>query len=279
MKNKILKSLGKLGRFAILAAFVINVLAPIYWLFITSIKAPNDIATLDIQYWPKNPTFENYLSIWQHSEFPTYTMNSVIVAGLVGLVVTIIAVFGGYALARFNFKAKKGTLFAFLVSQMIPTTIFLIPLFIIFSKVRLIDTLAGLVILGVICNMPFCVVTMQGFFANIPVVLEESATLEGCNRMQVLRHIVLPIMLPGIIAVFIFAFIGAWNALLGPVMLISSELKKTIPIALNSYIGRTTVDWGRMSAGGILALLPTMIMFAFAQKYIVDGLTSGSVKE
>ena len=105
MKNKILKSLGKLGRFAILAAFVINVLAPIYWLFITSIKAPNDIATLDIQYWPKNPTFENYLSIWQHSEFPTYTMNSVIVAGLVGLVVTIIAVFGGYALARFNFKA------------------------------------------------------------------------------------------------------------------------------------------------------------------------------
>ena len=167
---------------------------------------------------------------------------------------------------------------AFLITQMIPMTLLLIPMFLIFSSLKLQDSLVSLVILYVVLNVPFCVITMQGFFMNIPVVLEEAARIDGCTKFQTICKIVLPVMLPGIIAVFIFAFIGAWNDLLGGVMFINSEAKKTIPVGLSYYVGQFSVNWGEMTAGGILALLPSAALFAFAQKYIVEGMTSGAVK-
>jgi multiple sugar transport system permease protein len=161
---------------------------------------------------------------------------------------------------------------------MIPITLLLIPMYVIMGSLKLTDTLGSLIILYIVLNVPFCVITMQGFFANIPFTIEEAAQIDGCNRVQLLLRIVLPIMLPAIIAVFIFAFIGAWNDLLGAVMFINTEAKKTIPVGLNGYITQFAVDWGQMSAGVILALIPTAVLFAVAQRFIVDGLTAGAVK-
>jgi len=277
-KKKISDGLLVFGRVLILLFFLIIVVAPIYWLFITSLKLPKDIATLDLQYWPKNPTLENYVALWKSTQFPAYLKNSLLVSVISGIIVVIVSIGGGYALARYRFRMKKITLIGFLVSQMIPITLILVPVFLIFSRLGLNDTLTSLVVLYVILNTPFCVITMQSFFMNIPTSIEEAATIDGCGRIDVLTKIVLPIMLPGIIAVFIFAFIGAWNDLLAGVMLINTEAKKTIPVGLSAYVGQFSIDWGEMTAGGMLALIPSAILFAIAQKFIVEGLTAGAVK-
>ena len=282
MNAKFAKKAGRFsmtfGRVIILLFFFILVIAPIYWLFITSLKLPKDIATLNLQYWPENPTIANYVKLWNTSQFPAYLKNSLIISVISGIFVLLISIGGGYALARYRFRMKRITLIGFLVSQMIPLTLLLIPLFLVFSKMGLTDTMASLVILYVILNTPFCVITMQGFFMNIPTSIEEAAIIDGCGKMTVLTKIVLPIMLPGIIAVFIFAFIGAWNDLLGGVMMINTEAKKTIPVGLSAYVGQFSINWGEMTAGGMLALIPSAILFAIAQKFIVEGLTAGAVK-
>ena len=266
-------------RVFILALFALFVLGPLYWTVITSFKNPTDQRALDIQYFPLNPTWENYVDLWGATQFPTYMGNTATVAVVSSLIVLFVAVTGGYGLARFKFRTKTLVLVAFLVSQMIPITLLLIPMYQVFTGLKLIDTLTSLIILYVVLNVPFCVITMQGFFANIPYTIEEAAMIDGCNRAQLLMRIVLPIMLPSIIAVFIFAFIGAWNDLLGAVMFINTESRKTIPVGLNSYITQFSVNWGQLCAGVVLALIPTAVMFAVAQRFIVEGLTAGAVKE
>lgn len=275
---KIKKTFLLAGRIFILALFLLGVILPIYWMFITSLKAPADIATLDIQYWPKNLTWGNYENVINGSNFLLYLKNSAFVAAVSSAFVLVVAITGGYGLARYSYKGKGLTMVAFLITQMIPMTLLLIPMFLIFSSLKLQDTLTSLIVLYVVLNVPFCVITMQGFFMNISVVIEEAARIDGCTKFQTICKIVLPVMLPGIIAVFIFAFVGAWNDLLGGIMFINSEAKKTIPVGLSYYVGQFSVNWGEMSAGGILALLPSAALFAFAQKYIVEGMTSGAVK-
>lgn len=278
MSMRTKKRWSRVGRILVLTFFLALVVLPIYWMFVTSLKTPTDINTMDIQYWPKNPTLENYRAVLQESNFLYYVRNSLIVSCVTGLIVLFAAVLGGYGLSRYNYKGKKATMIILLLTQMVPMTLVLIPMYLIFSSAHMSDTLLSLIILYVVLNLPFCLVTMQGFFANIPVAIEEAAAIDGCSKRQILTKIVLPIMLPGIIAVFIFAFIGAWNDLLGGVMMINTELKKTIPVGLNAYVGMFSINWGEMTAGGMLALLPSAILFAIAQRYIVDGLTAGSVK-
>lgn len=277
-KRRVSKVLNGSCRALILIFFLIIVIAPIYWLFITSTKIQQDIATLNIQYWPKHFTLQNYARLWNASKFPIFLRNSLYVSLVSSVVVLLISVTGGYSLARYKFRMKKITLIGFLVSQMIPLTLILVPLFLIFSKMGLNNSLTSVIILYIIFNTPFCVITMQGFFINIPTSIEEAATIDGCTKVQILTQIVLPIMLPGIIAVFIFAFIGAWNDLLGGVMFINTETKKTIPVGLSAYVGQFAINWGEMTAGGMLALIPSAILFAVAQKFIVEGLTAGAVK-
>lgn len=277
-KKKIIKGLKKTGRILILLCFLLIVVLPIYWIFITSLKSPVDINTIDIQYWPKSITLENYRKVLSGSNFLVYLKNSLIVSGVTGFLVLLVATTGGYGLARYRFKGKGMIMVGFLVTQMIPMTLILIPLFLIFNKMQIGDTLFGLILLYTVLNVPFCVITMQGFFANIPVAIEEAATIDGCSKRQVITKVVLPVMLPGIIAVFVFAFIGAWNDLLGGIMFINTELKKTIPVGLSYYVGQFSINWGEMCAGGMLALIPSALLFVIMQKYLVEGMTSGSVK-
>lgn len=277
-KYKTKKRLLLIGRIMVLTFFLLLVILPIYWMLITSLKTRVDINTLNIQYWPKHPTLENYINVLQRSNFLFYLKNSLVVSAITGIIVLFVAITGGYALSRYKYKGKNITMLAFLITQMIPMTLILVPMFLIFHSVNLGDTLTSLVILYVVINVPFCVITMQGFFTNIPIEVEEAAAIDGCNKFQVITKIVLPVMLPGIIAVFVFAFIGAWNDLLGGVMFINSELKKTLPVGLSSYVGQFSINWGEMCAGGMLALIPSALLFVIVQKYIVEGMTSGAVK-
>ncbi len=266
-------------RIIILAIFLLAVLLPLYWVVITSFKTKVDIVDLNVQYWPKNFTLENYDVLWNNTNFPTALRNSIICAISSGLIVLVLSIFGGYALARREFRGKQVTLLGFLVTQLIPGILLMIPLYIMFGWLKLVDNLLGLIIFYVIINLPFCLITMRSFFERIPISLEESAMVDGCTRLAALGRIILPVMFPGIVAVFVFAFTGAWNDILGGVMFIHSENLKTIPVALHSFVGKFNIEWGQMMAGATLSLIPTVILFAVVQKYIVSGLTSGSVKE
>lgn len=279
MSRKARRRISGTIRFVVLAFYLLLVILPIYWMVITSFKTNAEIInTQTITYWPHIFTLDNYKGLFNTMNYGTYLKNSLIVTLSTAIVVTILSIYGGYGMARFKFKGKTSATLFFLITQMIPSILVIIPLYIVFIKLKMIDTYASLFVFYSVTNLPFCAITMRSFFEGIPYALEEAAFVDGCSRSQTLWKIVLPVMFPGIVAVFVFAFIGAWNELIAGTIFLNTQKMWTIPIGLKSLIGKYNVDWGSMMAGGCLALLPTAIMFVFVQKYIVEGLTSGAVK-
>jgi len=265
-------------RFVVLLGYLLMVLAPFYWLFITSLKPKLDILTTNIQYWPKHITFDNYIYLFETSNFSVFFKNSIILSLATGFFGTCLAVLGGYAMARFKFRGHKLVIYALLLTQLIPGVLVLVPTIIMYSKLGLTNTMGGLILFYTVGTIPFSLILMRSFFDRIPMDLEEAAWIDGCNKMQSLFQIILPLMVPGVIATFIFAFIGAWNDLLGAVMIISSDSLKTIPVGLNMFIHNYDIDWGVMTAGGIAATVPSLIIFAVMQRFVVEGLTDGAIK-
>ncbi|NOU84536.1 ABC transporter permease subunit [Paenibacillus sp. LMG 31460] len=266
------------SRVIALTLFLIGALFPFYWMLVTSLKDRQEIYSGKLTLWPKNLTFANYIDTFQNSNFPQYFMNSFIVSISSSILVLFVSILGGYSMARYSFRGKKLFLISFLATQMIPVMVILVPLFITFSQIHLLNKLPSLIITYTAMNIPFCLLTMSSFFQRIPVSLEEAALIDGCNKFQTMTKIILPIMRPGIVATLVFAFTGAWNDLFFGVMFTNSESAKTVPVGLSSFVQKFDINWGQMSAAGILSLIPVVIMFAFAQKYIVSGLTEGAVK-
>ncbi|WML46790.1 carbohydrate ABC transporter permease [Neobacillus sp. PS3-34] len=261
-----------------LSLFLVFTVFPLYWIFITSLKPTKDMFSLPIHYSQETITFENYINIFKISNFDIYIMNSLILSIVAGFFSLIIATLSGYVLARFEFKGKTQVIFAFFITQMIPLFIGLAPLYLLMSKLQLLNKLPSLMLMYSVMMVPFCTVIMKGFFERIPSSLEEAAMIDGCSRMAALFKVIIPVMLPGIAATFIFAFVQCWNELFLAIMFIDKEEAKTIPVAMNSFITKFDIDWGAMSAATVLSVIPTLILFAFAQKYIVEGMTQGSVK-
>ena len=273
------KGIFNLVRFVILGFYFLIVVLPIYWMVITSFKTSSEIInTQKVTYFPETFTLENYTSLFNMLDYGGFLRNSLIITVSSAVFVVLLSIIGGYGLARFKFKGKGSIILFFLVTQMIPGILVIIPLYILFSRAGLINTHMGLFIFYSLTNLPFCVVTMRSFFERIPYVLEEAAYVDGCSRMQSLFKIILPVMFPGIVSVFVFAFVGAWNELIAGTIFLNTPDMWTIPVGLKSLIGKYNVQWGSLMAGGVLALLPTGIMFVFVQKYVVEGLTSGAVK-
>lgn len=261
-----------------LSIFLAITIFPLYWIIITSFKTQKDIFSLPIQYWPKEFTLDNYIQIFKISHFQTYIFNSFLVSIVASFIVLIISMLGGYVLARFKFKGKGQVMGGFLITQMVPIFIGMAPLYMMMSNMQLINHLFSLMLIYTVMLIPFCTIIMVGFFQKIPSSLEEAAMIDGCSRISALFKVIVPVMLPGIMATFIFAFVQCWNELIMAVMFIDEETVKTIPVAMNSFIKKYDIEWGAMSAGTVLSVIPTMILFAFCQKYLVNGLTQGAVK-
>ncbi|MFD0694716.1 carbohydrate ABC transporter permease [Paenibacillus sp. GCM10027628] len=268
----------ELVRWVALVLFPLGTLLPFYWMFVTSLKTRQEIYSGHLRLWPKELTWSNYTDTLQNTNFPQYLLNSFAVSISSSALVLLASILGGYSLARYQFKGKKLVLLSFLATQMVPVMVILVPLFITFSQIHLLNKLPSLIIAYTAMNIPFCLITMSSFFQRIPVSLEEAAMIDGCNKFQTMVRVILPIMQPGIVATFVFAFIGAWNDLFFGVMFTNSESAKTVPVGLSSFVQKFDINWGQMSAAGIISLIPVVIMFAFVQKYIVAGLTQGAVK-
>lgn len=261
-----------------LTVWMLITLFPLYWIALTSFKPASQIAEFPVRYWPREFSLENYVSLFQKAQFGQYLVNSVIVSASAALVATTIALLSAYVLSRFSFRGKGAVMLAFLITQMIPAFIALGPLYQMFVNLGLVDSRFGLVLVYIAMTIPFSAIMLRGFFDNVPDSLEEAAMVDGASRFGALWRVLVPVMTPGIIATFIFNFVNSWNELFLAVTLINSDSNRTIPTALNSFISSFNIEWGPMSAAAVLTILPTMVLFAFASRWIVAGLTQGATK-
>lgn len=274
-KNAIRKSF----KFIILSIFLICVLFPFIWMLLTSLKgSQGEIYAFPVSYFPKAPALTNYISMIWKGNFGRYMINSIMVSVTAAVCSVVIGIMAGYVLSRFKFKLKIPLLMFFLITQMIPTFIMLAPLYQMLSKLHMLNNLGTLALLYTNMTIPFSVVTLQSFFSGISPSIEEAAWIDGCSYTKALYMVIIPIMKPGIAATSIFAFINSWNELFMAIMFIDVDKYRTISVGLNALILKYDIKWGEMTAGIIMALIPTIFLFAFAQKYMIEGLTAGAVK-
>ncbi|CAM4485615.1 multiple sugar transport system permease protein [Paenibacillus endophyticus] len=261
-----------------LAIYLLVMVFPLYWIVITSLKPQKDIFSFPLKYWPERLTLDNYIHIFKISKFHIYIGNSLLVAITSAIIVLVIAILSAYVLARFKFRGHRQIMLAFFATQMLPGFVALAPLYLMMSNMGLINNRISLVLMYTVGLIPFSTIMLRGFFERIPSSLEEAAMIDGCSRWTALVRIIIPVMLPGIASTFIFAFVQNWNELFLAVMFIDNDALKTLPVAMNSFILKFDVDWGAMSAGAVLSIIPTILLFAFAQRFIVEGLTQGAEK-
>ena len=254
------------------------IIFPIYWTLVTSFKDESTMLQLPVKYWPSPFTFDNYKYIWENMGFDKYFFNSLITTGVSTLVCTIVSIFGGYSIARYKFKGKKPAHLVLLISQMFPGVVLMIPLFVIFNKLGIVNSPWSLIITYATIRIPFCMIMMSGFVAGVSPALEEAAQIDGCSVLQSIFKIVVPTIAPGIVAAGAFSFVSSWNEFVYAFTFLSSEKYFTLPIGLRQMQGEFTVAYGSLAAGCVMALIPVLILFAYIQKYLVSGLSSGAVK-
>jgi multiple sugar transport system permease protein len=251
---------------------------PFYWVIVTSFKLEKNIVQRPIKYLPDPATFENYINAWKNVGFERFFTNSFLISLVVAVVVLVFSSLVAYPLTRFHFKGKKITMLLLLCTQFLPHSMLLVPLFMIFRVLGLINNPIALVVSYVTFSLPFNAIMMRGFMSSIPVSLEEAAMIDGCNRLGAVYRIIVPLLLPAVVACGSFAFIDSWKEFLFAVMFINDPHRMTIPVGLSYMLGEYSINYGILAAGAVIAIIPPMGMFSYMQKYLIRGLSSGGVK-
>ena len=266
---------------AICIAVATLMLAPIVLSFFASIKAPSEARAAPPSYLPHSFSLDSYIKVFEYQAgLPTYLFNSLLVAALTIVICLALAVPAGYGLARVKIRVKEVWFIILLAPLMIPYQALLTPLYLTFSKIGLANSHLGLAMVHSILQLPFSIYLMRNSFESIPRELEEAAKVDGSTSWQTLRSIFLPLAVPGIVTVGLFAFIASWNEFLSALIFMNKETSFTVPIMLVSVrSGRLgSVDWGALQAGVILSILPCVLIYLLLQKYYVAGFLNGAVK-
>ncbi|GAA0310444.1 multiple sugar transport system permease protein [Gracilibacillus halotolerans] len=250
---------------------------PFYWTFVTSIKPEHELYGATVTYWPKDLTFASYQKLFGEFNFLLPMFNSLLVATITTVVTLTVSTSAAYAFTRFDFKGKRIFMSLFLTNNMFPNVLLLIPLFAIMRSVNLLYTPLSLVVAYATFTIPFSVWMLTGYLKDLPNSLEEAAMIDGANRVKAFFNVVLPVLMPSIIATGVYIFIQSWNEYTFAV-LFTNEATRTIPVTLNNLIGQLGVQWDLLTAGGIITIIPVCVLFFFAQKQLIEGLTAGSVK-
>ena len=275
-----------------LISFTLLAIYPVLWVLALAFSGQQNVAIIDL---PKDPTFlerlrsvmpwpahvsvKNFHDVMTEQPFGRWLLNSVMVSLMTTVLGVFLACTAAYAFSRFRFPGRDGGMLAFLVSQMFPGTLMLIPLFIIIVKwLGLGNTYWGLVIVYATTAIPFCVWMLKGYFDTIPIDIEESARIDGASPQVIFFRIILPLAKPAIAITALFSFMTAWNEFILASVFLEAEAMYTAPVGLRFFVGGFTAQWGFFAAGSVIVSLPVVILFLYLQKYLVSGLTAGSVK-
>lgn len=265
-------------RLLLLIPILIFVLFPFYWIIITSFKTTLQIQRFDSIYWPNPWTAEQYRSLIQDTPFLLWFRNTVIVATTSTAISVFIAALAAYALARLRFLGAGALTTLLLVTYLLPGSLLFIPLYSILVQLGIINSYAALIFTYPTFLMPFATWVLLGYFRSIPVDLEEAAMIDGANRFTAFRLITLPLAAPALLSVTLFAFTNAWNEFLFAFVFITSENFKTLPVGLQLLVFGDIYPWGQLMAASLLMAIPVVCVYIFAQRFLVEGLTAGSVK-
>jgi multiple sugar transport system permease protein len=267
-------------------------LAPIYWVVVSSVSSRMELYAAPQKVWvPTQPTFRHYEDLFTSGAAyraggysPTAGLmwsgmrNSLVSSVSAAAIVTLLCTGAGYVFARMRFRGKQVSFFAIMLMMPLPIWVSLIALFFLLSRLGLVDTIPGLVLLFVTFMIPLSVWLMATFVRDVPIEVEDAAHVDGANRWQVLRHIVFPLARPGMVAVFLVALLTTWNSFLIPLIFTRTAEAQTLTVVLTLFIGQYEVAWEAMSAAAVLTMLPPLVMALFFQRYLVRGLTLGAVK-
>ncbi len=271
--------LGRLAWVAAALAAILFALTPLAWMVLTSLKSNREI-TQETSLVPESLTSANYVSLFSGREFGAYLTNSIVVTTLSVAIALILGTQAAYVLARFRVWGgmQRYVGFSLLMVRLLPPVVIIIPIFLVAQQFGLLNTQLSLIVVYATFNVTIVVWMMESFFREIPVDLEEAAMVDGDTRFTAFRRIVLPLAAPGLVATGIFAVITTYNEFLFALVLTSTPAAETMPVGAATLIGRINVDWGAMSAAGVIGALPIVVFSIFVQKHLVRGLTMGAVK-
>ena len=263
-----------------LAALTLFALLPFVWVFLASFKTRAELYATPIVYLPAALSVANYVEAWTSklTPFSRFFANSLWVSSVTMVATTLVSILAGYALARFRFAGRQTFLLIFLATQMFPAVLLIAPLLSQWYALGLIDTYQALIYSNFSFTVPFTVWMLVGYFESIPLELEESAMLDGCNRFGALCRVVLPLAAPGVAATAIFAFVASWSELLFAITFTSQTEMRTLSAGLLFMVGQYEIQWGQLSAGVIISTVPVAILFTYLQRHLIQGLSAGAVK-
>ncbi len=254
------------------------ILYPYFVMLCTALKSRAEIFAVNGTVLPVNAMWSNLVDIWKLAPMGRYMLNSVLVAGGSTLIAIICGIPAAYALARMKFKGQTAFLGFVIVSQMFAPVVLLIGIYKVLANFGLTDSIWGLVFINAAFNQAFTIWLLRGTFLTISAEMEQAATIDGCNRLQAMFKVLLPVAAPGIVTTLIFIFINAWNEYTVALCLISSETIKPLTVGINIFNGYNMIEWQYLFAASLFAIIPVVILFMCIEKHLVSGLTSGGVK-
>ena len=271
--------LGTAVTYVLVVAAVVIMLAPIVWLAITSIRPVVEITSVRLDLLPRHPTLRNYTAVFERYKMATYLRTTTFISLAVVVTNLVLGAPAAYAMARFTFFGGKAMYGAIVFFRMIPPVAAIVPLFMVFDQFRLLGTYQGLIIAHTAFKLPVTIWLLRNFFMDVPRELDDSARVDGCSTLGILWRIALPLIQPGLAATAVLAFLWTWNDLLVTLVLSTRTETQMLPLGLTKFVLEYGVDWGSMTAAGVIMFIPTLLFVFVAQRYLIRGLTVGGVKE
>ena len=262
----------------VISVICIVILYPYFVMVCTALKSRSEIFSINGTVLPQEALWSNFIDIWQKAPMGKYMLNSLLIAGGSTLIAMLCGIPAAYALARMKFKGQTAFLGFIIVSQMFAPVVLLIGIYKVMQSLALTNSVIGLIFINAAFNQAFTIWLLRGTFLSISAEMEQAATIDGCNRIQAMIKILLPVAAPGIVTTLIFIFINAWNEYTVALCLISTDTLKPLTVGINIFNGYNIIEWQYLFAGSIFAIIPVVIMFMCIEKNLTEGLTSGGVK-